>query len=380
MAEFKNEKLQDLSNDFSTTRKETNLTRGAQAKNITIADWNTVVAYLETLLNDVSRIYKEALSEIDKNLLSNPDAVYEAVYNHLQNNLRVSLSFVKTTGNFGITLYDGTNTLCSGSVTDTGLNKSVTKIAVVYSTTADAWRLEYTLLDGSVKTTPLEDLVNHLADETSKKALEIVEKTAVLKSDSDYILYGTEFKGVQKEYPISQVADRLTIAQRNTFGNLKVPDNPIEAVYGPGGGPMIDWETGELITEEDKHSAINATFTDKRYAKKIDVSYSNVDGNLTVALKNEANETLSSDTVNIPIESTIVSIDEYRVGEDVYLKFTLRNGNYLEVALDDIVTGLAKQTDLDTLEAVAKTRLDALERAVYGVEEELEMLNEGGIE
>lgn len=87
-----------------------------------------------------------------------------------------------------------------------------------------------------------------------------------------------------------------------------------------------------------------------RFAEKIDLSYSNVDGNLTVTLKNEHNETLSSDFINIPIESVVTNIYEYEVNGTAYLKLELLNGNYVEVPLDDVVKGLAKQKDLEALE------------------------------
>lgn len=104
-----------------------------------------------------------------------------------------------------------------------------------------------------------------------------------------------------------------------------------------------------------------------RFAEKIDLSYSDEDGNLTVTLKNEDGETLSSDTVNIPVESTVVSIDEYEVDGTVYLKLMLRNGNYVEVALDDVVKGLAKQSSLDEL----KTKVDSVSIELDELEEKI---------
>jgi len=99
-----------------------------------------------------------------------------------------------------------------------------------------------------------------------------------------------------------------------------------------------------------------------RFTKKIELSYSNVDGNLTVTLKNEDGETLSSDSINIPVESTVVKIDEYEVDGTAYLKLELRNGNYVEVALDDVVKGFAKQTDVETKLSKSETP-----ETVYGV-------------
>ena len=280
MADFENTKLQNVSDAFSTTKKETKLTKGAQSKDITIADWNTVIAYLETLLEDVSRIYKKALSEIDVNLLSNPDAVYNAVYNHLKDNLNVAFSFDKKSGELGINLYDGTTELCSDLITDTGLNTAVTNVYFRYDPDTQMWYLVHYLLDGTGTSASLEGLINNISLRASGAALKAVQEKT-----------------------------------------------------------------------------------------KIDLLYTDEDGNLTVSLKDEAGVTLSSDAVNIPIESTIIGIDEYEDNGTAYLKLTLRNGNSLSVALDDVVKGLAKQSALDDLKVVLKEKLSksAEKDTVYGV-------------
>ena len=119
--------------------------------------------------------------------------------------------------------------------------------------------------------------------------------------------------------------DDITITKT---GHIKVPDEPYYYKYVDG-VPEIDPETGEPKKLLDRTVAINANFLfSLKYATSLFASFE--DGTLSLGLRHNR-ETISSFQLKI--------------------------------------------TNPDTEE-----RLSALEEAINGVEEELQMLNEGGIE
>ena len=77
-------------------------------------------------------------------------------------------------------------------------------------------------------------------------------------------------------------------------------------------------------------------------------------------------------SVDLPLESSIVSIDEVEQDNKIYLKLTLASGNETLIELDDIIRGFVSK---ETFEA----KISELTNAINGVEESLRQLNEGGI-
>ena len=157
---------------------------------------------------------------------------------------------------------------------------------------------------------------------------------------------------------------------------LIVPDKPIDYVYGGGGTPMLDLETGEYRTTFEPRAAINTNFADTRYAREIHTSYNNQDSTLTVSLlgKNESGATkeLSKKTIYLSLESSIVELDEVEEDGKLYLKLTLASGNTTLIELDDLFRGFVSKETFDA-------KISELTNAINGVEESLRQLNEGGI-
>lgn len=154
----------------------------------------------------------------------------------------------------------------------------------------------------------------------------------------------TELNSLGKKY-LNDIIDKiLQLIKRKAELTLKdlliVPDQPIDYVYGDGGTPMLDFETGEFRTTFEPRAAINSNFADERYAREIRTSYNNQDGTLTVSLwgKNESGATkeISNQTIDLPLESSIIQIEEDEKDGKLYLKLTLANGNTTEVELDDL--------------------------------------------
>lgn len=82
-------------------------------------------------------------------------------------------------------------------------------------------------------------------------------------------------------------------------------------------------------------------------ASSLDVSLNNATFVLTMTLKDIDGNTLSTQTVDFPIESMVVGISYNEATKT--LIFQLQSGSTIEVPIDDIVDGLATQTALDNV-------------------------------
>lgn len=82
-------------------------------------------------------------------------------------------------------------------------------------------------------------------------------------------------------------------------------------------------------------------------ASSLEVSLNNATFVLTMTLKDVNGNTLSTQTVDFPIESMVVGISYNEATKT--LIFQLQSGSTIEVPIDDIVDGLATQTALDNV-------------------------------
>lgn len=82
-------------------------------------------------------------------------------------------------------------------------------------------------------------------------------------------------------------------------------------------------------------------------ASSLEVSLNNATFVLTMTLKDINGNTLSTQTVDFPIESMVVGISYNEATKT--LIFQLQSGSTIEVPIDDIVDGLATQTALDNV-------------------------------
>ncbi|MEE0970502.1 MAG: BppU family phage baseplate upper protein [Clostridia bacterium] len=100
------------------------------------------------------------------------------------------------------------------------------------------------------------------------------------------------------------------------------------------------------------------------------LTYDNQTGILNLSF--DTNDDPVTVSVNLPLESSIVSIDEVEQDNKIYLKLTLASGNETLIELDDIIRGFVSKETFDA-------KISELTNAINGVEESLRQLNEGGI-
>lgn len=104
-------------------------------------------------------------------------------------------------------------------------------------------------------------------------------------------------------------------------------------------------------------------------------------GQYEIILKNEATGEERRAKIDLPIESSVVSIAEERIDGEVYLVLTARSGDEARVKLDDVVQGFAKAEALEACEEKAEAaarsseesreRIEALEGDAVEMKEEL---------
>lgn len=117
--------------------------------------------------------------------------------------------------------------------------------------------------------------------------------------------------------------------------NIKIEDNTISAI-------IPDFETEiEAINNSLSKFALNSNS-----GAKINLTYDITTHNLTSSLLNANNEVLNQKSINLPLESMVVS-GSYD-NEHKKIIMTLQNGNTVEVAVGDLVSGLVGQETFDS--------------------------------
>lgn len=112
-----------------------------------------------------------------------------------------------------------------------------------------------------------------------------------------------------------------------------------------GNVALFDWVTGKLIKDSWKAftaAGIWALPDSTKYWKTIDLSVDTTTYVVTATLKDQDWTTLSSDTIDLPLESVVVSGSYDAVNKKVVL--TLENGSTVEFSVADLVAGL--QTEI----------------------------------
>lgn len=262
------------------------------------------------------------------------------------------------------TLYDLVQSIQNGSFVDGELKIKISEAIAQNGLEVDKTvALQYCL----------ESLFSHLFNKFDDLVQSIQDGSLAEKLK----INNTELNSLKKEY-LDDIIDKiLQLIKRKAELTLKnlliVPDEPIDYVYGVGGTPMLDLETGEYRTTFEPRAAINTNFADARYGSKISTSYNNSNGKLKIELKDNAGKNVIASTeVDLPLESSIVSIDEEEQDNKIYLKLTLASGNETLIELDDIIRGFVSKETFDA-------KISELTNAINGVEESLRQLNEGGI-
>ena len=172
-----------------------------------------------------------------------------------------------------------------------------------------------TVSDNTLSVTPVTFFYNK--DETDDLLDEKVDKTSSAKK-----VYGTDSSGNQTTFDVD---------------------------YAPGANGNIvrrDSETSQImvpLTPTANGHAASKSYVDGS-AKSLVVSMNNSTYVITFTLKDANNNTLSTQTVDLPFETVVVDGDYDPETKSIVL--TLVNGNTISIPVEDLVDGLVSNTDL----------------------------------
>ena len=240
-------------------------------------------------------------------------------------------------------------------------------------------------------------------------AFEYLEKT-----HNVFVVYGTDLEGDQITIPYSSSDIKDTIVLRdNVQGNINTALTPtanshatskyyVDTNYVPYSGALYDVNIGNhyfkcaslriggnfhtiqrvednliigtFVGDIDLQPSGKALYNGSEIAKysqvvsaqttlqaNIDASGHSLaisggietDFEYTITLKDSNNNTLSSITFDLPLESVVVSGTYDSVNKEIVL--TLEDGSTIEIPVGDLVSGLASQEDLNSLSATVTT-------------------------
>lgn len=150
-----------------------------------------------------------------------------------------------------------------------------------------------------------------------------------------------------KDSDLESLINSNTTAIGNLTGDLSTLQSRVTTDEG-----NISTNTTNIANNSSAITTINNTIPTlslkSETGYKLNLELDTTDYILVAKLYNKDNTLIStSDEINLPIESMIVDARYDAVNKD--LIFTLDNGTELTVPLDDIVSGLATQADLDIL-------------------------------
>lgn len=146
---------------------------------------------------------------------------------------------------------------------------------------------------------------------------EMDEKVVKRTANSDYsAVYGFNQLG-QTEYKVTSSATASQIPIYDSNANLS---------------------TGAPIKATD---AANKSYVDVNFGKNIELSMNNSTYVLTLKLKNSSGTAISTQTIDLPLETMVVSGSYNDVTKKVIL--TLQNGSTVEFSVADLVDGLQAQ-------------------------------------
>ena len=160
------------------------------------------------------------------------------------------------------------------------------------------------------------------------------------KTNSAYKVYGTGYGGAQETYPIDDFYDG-NIARRNANGSITIP-----------------------LTPTYNGDAASKQYVDA-FAKSLTVEINSSTYVLSFTLKDKNNNTLSSQTVDLPLETMVVS-GEYD-DDTQSLVLELKNGQTITIPISDLIDGLVSQSSLNTILAsyYTKAQVDGLLNNYY---------------
>ena len=188
----------------------------------------------------------------------------------------------------------------------------------------------------------------------SKSDIDTLLSGKVDKTNQASKLYGTDSDGHQALIPIED--ETGDVARRDSSGQLVVPLNP----------------------------SYNGNATSKKYVDGFGYSISaTIDTTtyvMTLKLKDKNNNVLSTQTIDLPLESVVVGGSYDDDTESIILN--LNNGNTITIPVSDLVSGLVSTADLNTALALyyTKTETDTLLGGKANTSGDYPLLNVGKAE
>ena len=155
------------------------------------------------------------------------------------------------------------------------------------------------------------------------------------KTNDAYKVYGTGYGGTQVTIPVDDFYDG-NIARRNENGSITIP-----------------------LTPSNNGDAASKQYVDGM-AHSLVVSMNNSTYVITFTLKDKNDNTLSTQTVDLPLESVVVDGDYDQSTKSIVL--TLDNGNTITIPVADLVDGLVSNNDLQSALSnyYTKAQIDAI--------------------
>ena len=241
-------------------------------------------------------------------------------------------------------------------------------------------------------------------------AFEYLEKTHNI-----FVVYGTDVEGDQITIPYSADVNNDYIVQRQSNGQIKVPLEPsqnydsaskkyVDTYYVPYSGATQNVDLGAYtikangyyiysnyylidVVEDKLTIATGSTNLDINLQPSGKLLYNNneiatysqvvsaqltlqaginasghslqitggidTDFEYTFTLRDKFGNSISSQTIDLPLESVVVSGTYDSVNKEIVL--TLEDGSTIEIPVGDLISGLASQDDLNALSATVTT-------------------------
>jgi hypothetical protein len=214
-------KLQEIYNQYGSVTSESALYKSNQTKNITLGDWNEFVKLLQTRSEDVKRLYKSLIPEIDSELslcLRKKQTSFELDYVDNAGNVIAKLNFPTILEDSTV----ATESYVATSLTE-GLDKKVDKI------TSDGLKIYATNPDGyvPVSNTPFDGRIP-IYNSNARIKTSLPEETADA-TNKEYV----DNNFVSKDHDGNvEISGNLTVNGEITFVDTDqlTSDNPVAAV------------------------------------------------------------------------------------------------------------------------------------------------------
>lgn len=161
-----------------------------------------------------------------------------------------------------------------------------------------------------------------LLEPNADKQVNIQTNHLVEKSSSPDVVYGTNFNGAQVTLPLDVSGTLGTIPTRDVNGQIIVPIAPTSG-----------------------NQATSKSYVDQA-AKSLVVTMDSNNYQLTFVLKDASNNPLSTQTVDLPLESVVVSGSYDDENEKIVL--TLQSGSTIDIPVSDLIEGLVDSVNLQS--------------------------------